>query len=77
MMIFWTSVALSLIVQSCWCVPLDDFFPFGTSVGDLAVLPANGFATYVLSEDFIFYNEARRMLHVRTNYILYCISSCC
>jgi len=80
MMLLWTSVALGLVVQCCWCVPLDEFFPFGVDEGDLAVSPANGFASHVLSEDFIFYDEARRILHVRM-YTYTCIANspilCC
>jgi len=65
MMLFWT-IVVALIVQCCLCVPLESFYPFGTSQGDLTVSSIDGSASFILSEDFIFYNEAHRILHVCT-----------
>ena len=53
-------------MQCCLCLPLENFYPFGVNESDLTVSPTTGFASILLSEDFIFYNEVRRLLYVRT-----------
>ena len=65
MILFWTIGAL--IVQFCFCVPLESFYPFGVNENDLTMSPTAEFECFILSEDFIFYNEVRRILYVRSN----------
>ena len=64
MILFWNIVAL--LVQCCLSLPLESFYPFGVDESDLTVSPTAGFASFNLSEDFIFYKEARRILYVST-----------
>jgi len=56
---------VALMVRCCLCLPLESFYPFGVNENDLTVSPTTGFASFLLSEDFVFYTEARRALYVR------------
>jgi len=55
---------VALMIQCSLCLPLDSFYPFGVNESDLIVSSTTGLASFLLSEDFIFHNEARRILYV-------------
>jgi len=67
MMLLWT-IVVALILQCCSCVPLESFYPFDQD--EPTVSPIDGSANFILSEDFIFYNEARRILYVCTHTVM-------
>ena len=60
-------VVVTLIVK-CLCLPLEDFYPFGSRKGDKSVSHIVGYSKVILSEDLIFFNQLHRELIVS----LYC-----
>jgi len=58
-----TAVALLLIAQYSWCIPLDQFYPFGTTEGDQE-LSNSGFSRFISSPRFSFFGISRSFLYV-------------
>ena len=62
MMILRIIIALLLIAQYSWCIPVDQFYPFGASEGDQQIFSnffSPGFPqSLFLSNGFSFYNRS-------------------
>jgi len=58
------AIALLLITQYSWCIPLNQFYPFGIAEGDL-VLPNSAFSRFISSERFSFFGVSRSFFYVR------------
>jgi len=56
-------IVVALIVK-CLCLPLDDFYPFGSRKGDKSVSHIVGYSKVILSEDLVFFNQLHRELIV-------------
>ena len=55
----------AFISQTCLCVPLDFFFPFGENANDTEVAKSDdGFISLPLSREFVFYNRSHTILFV-------------
>ena len=56
MMILGITVALLLIAQCSWCIPVSQFYPFGPSEGDQQNFSSP--QSIFLSNGFSFYNSS-------------------
>ena len=55
----------AFISQTCLCVPLDFFFPFGENANDTELAKTDdGFISLPLSREFVFYNRSHTILFV-------------
>ena len=62
-MLISKAVALLLLAQYSWCIPLDQFYPFGTTEGD-QVLPNSMYSRYISLETFLCFGISRSFLYV-------------
>lgn len=62
-------LALSTICLSCVAVPLSEFFPYGSDVGDTG-FPSNddSVTSFNVTHGFKFYNTTYYILHVSLSY---------
>jgi len=60
-------ISLLLIAKCSWCLPLDQFYPFGVDEKDQELKPPDPRSPLpeIISENFIFESSARRALFVR------------
>ena len=54
-----TVAAVLLISQHCWAIPLDQFYPFGSDVGDQEFSSTSSPQRVALSDSFFFYDPLR------------------
>ena len=57
-------VILVVLIRECMCLPLDNFYPFGSRKGDKSVSHIVGYSKVVLPEDLVFFNHLHRELIV-------------
>jgi len=60
-------ISLLLIAKCSWCLPLDQFYPFGVDEKDQELKPPDHFYAFpvIISENFTFEFSSRRALFVR------------
>jgi len=63
-MLYSVLIVVVALIINCLCLPLDDFYPFGSRKGDKSVSHIVGYSKVVLSEDLILFNQIHRELIV-------------
>ena len=57
-------ISLLLIAKCSWCIPLDQFYPFGADENDQELKPSDAFPV-IISENFTFEFSPKQALFVR------------